>query len=200
MFSLHWWVILGFVVSTLLLLAAFDIYIRRKTGEGLMGHREVPNNRVLLFSVGILGTWIVILYPIIYLFDPNVIDVTFPIAFMRSLSLEMPGVVLIIAGWLLTTISMLQLGLSARVYLPGQKTRLITSGVYGFSRNPAYVGVYLSYLGIFLLLPSLIYLIGLCLFLVQQHFKILREEDFLKESFGAEYEEYRQRVGRYLLI
>jgi len=93
---------------------------------------------------------------------------------------------------------MFQLGLSARIYLPKQKTKLITSGPYGFCRNPAYVGVYLSFFRIFLLLPSVIYLIGFCLFLINQHFRILQEEKFLAGSFGAEYEQYKQRAGRYL--
>jgi protein-S-isoprenylcysteine O-methyltransferase Ste14 len=197
-FSLRWWLILGYVVSTLLLLAFFDICIRRKTGEGLVGHRVIPHNRIVIFAVRIIATWIVILYPVLYLFDPNLVDVTLPISPIRSLSLEIPGVLLIIVGWLLTTISMLQLGLSARVYLPGQRTGLITSGVYNFCRNPAYVGVYSSFLGMFLLLPSLIYLVGFCLFFIHQHFKILQEERFLAGAFGTAYEEYRQRVGRYL--
>ncbi len=75
---------------------------------------------------------------------------------------------------------------------------LMTSGIYRFCRNPAYMGTHLSFLGIFLVLPSLVYLIGFCIFVVYQHFRILQEERFLREAFGAEYEEYCQRVGRYL--
>jgi protein-S-isoprenylcysteine O-methyltransferase Ste14 len=198
MFSLSWWVILGYTVLTVGLLIAFDIYIRTKAGEGVVGHREFPKKLRWILIVGIIGTWVVLLFIFTYLFYPNIIDITIPINILRNAAFELPGILLIVVGWILMIIAMLQLGLSARVYLPGQKTRLITWGVYQFCRNPAYVGTYLSFLGIFLLVPSLVYLIGLCLFLVYQHFRILQEERFLREAFGAEYEAYFQKVGRYL--
>jgi len=198
MFSLSWWVILGYTILTLSLLIAFDIYIRAKVGEGMIGHREFPKNLLWIRIVGLIGTWVVLLFIIGYLFYPGIIGITFPIGILRNSALEIVGILLIVVGWILMVIAMLQLGLSARVYLPGQKTRMITSGIYRFCRNPAYMGTHLSFLGIFLLLPSLVYLIGFCLFLVYQHFRILQEERFLRGTFGAEYEEYCQRVGRYL--
>ncbi|MCC7451579.1 MAG: isoprenylcysteine carboxylmethyltransferase family protein [Anaerolineae bacterium] len=198
MFSSNWWVILGYVVFIVMLLAYFDIYVRRKTGEGLIGYQEIPDRLTGFFIAGITGTWIVILYPVLYLFYPHILEITVPISLIRNLSLDVPGCLLIIVGFALTTVAMLQLGLSARIYLPGQKTHLITSGIYRFSRNPAYSGVYLSFLGIFLILPSLIYLIGFCLFLLNQHFRIQREERFLRKSFGTDYEDYCRRVRRYL--
>ncbi len=197
MFTPGWWVILGYEVFTLLLLVFFDRAIRRKAGEGLMGHREIPEGRAGVFTAGIIGTWIVILYPIVYLVYPHILEITLPVLVLKSLALDMLGCVLIIGGFILTTVAMLQLGLSARVYLPGQKTRLMTSGIYRFSRNPAYTGVYLSFFGIFLMLPSLVYLTGFCVFLLNQHFRIQQEERFLRKSFGTEYEAYCRRVGRY---
>jgi protein-S-isoprenylcysteine O-methyltransferase Ste14 len=198
MFSLSWWVILGYTVLTLTLLIAFDIYIRTKVGEGVVGHREFPKTLLWVQIVGLIGTWVVLLFIIGYLFYPGIVDITFPIGILRNSALEIAGILLIAVGWIMMVIAMLQLGLSARVYLPGQKTKLITSGIYRFCRNPAYTGTHLSFLGIFLILPSLVYLIGFCLFLMYQHFRILQEERFLREAFGAEYEEYFRKTGRYL--
>jgi len=198
MLSSSWWVILGYTVLTLTLLIAFDIYIRAKVGEGMVGHREFPKNLLWVQIVGLTGTWVVLLFIIGYLFYPDIIDITFPISLLRNSALEIAGMLLIVVGWILMVIAMLQLGLSARVYLPGQKTGLITSGIYRLCRNPAYMGTHLSFLGVFFLVPSLVYLIGFCLFVVYQHFRILQEERFLRGAFGAEYEEYFRKVGRYL--
>lgn len=198
MFSLKWWVILFYIVYMLILLICFSIYLKRKTGEGLGGQRKIPKNLIWIFILGIIGTWVVILIPIIYLFYPNIVDITFPISIIHNLPFEILGIILIILGAILTTIAMFQLGISARIYIPKQKTKLITSGLYRFCRNPAYIGMYLSFLGLFFLLTSFLYLIGLCLFLMNQHFRILQEEKFLTNSFGAEYEEYMHKVGRYL--
>ena len=182
----------------LILLIGYQIYLKRKTGEGLGGQREIPKNLMWIFILGIIGTWILILYPIIFLFYPNIVGITFPISIIQNLPFEILGIILIVLGAILTTIAMFQLGISARIYIPKQKTKLITSGVYRFCRNPAYIGMYLSFFGLFFLLPSYLYLIGLCLFLINQHIRILQEEKFLIKSFGDEYKNYIYRVGRYL--
>lgn len=198
MFSLKWWVILFYTVYILILLIFFSIYLKIKTGEGLGVKREMPPLFIWIFLLGIIGTWIVILIPIIYLFYPNIVDSTYQISIIQNLPFEILGVILIILGAILTTIAMFQLGVSARIYIPKQKTKLITSGVYQFCRNPAYIGMDFSFFGLFFLLPSYNYLIGLCLFLMYQHFRIVQEEKFLEKTFGDEYKNYIHKVGRYL--
>lgn len=84
--------------------------------------------------------------------------------------------------------------------LPGQPTRaMIEEGPYRRSRNPLYVGMLALYLGLALLAPTFW---GLVLFpaavgLVRWG-SIRPEERFLHERFGAEYDEYAQRVRRWL--
>lgn len=79
------------------------------------------------------------------------------------------------------------------------KTRLVTGGIYRISRNPAFLGFDLVYLGILLMffswpLFALSALAGLML-----HLQIVNvEEDFLVVTFGDAYLDYRKRVNRYL--
>ena len=58
------------------------------------------------------------------------------------------------------------------------KTELITSGIYAYSRNPAFLGFDLMYLGTFLLLGN--WLTGLCsaFAILTLHLQILQEERF----------------------
>ena len=79
------------------------------------------------------------------------------------------------------------------------KTNLVTSGIYSISRNPAFLGFDLMYIGILLtffnwyLLFATVF--AVCLF----HLQIVNvEEDFLLETFGQEYLNYRKKVCRYL--
>jgi protein-S-isoprenylcysteine O-methyltransferase Ste14 len=76
--------------------------------------------------------------------------------------------------------------------------KLITTGVFAFSRNPIYVAFAFILLGQFLIFSNwivLAYLIaGVWLF----HRQVLREEGFLKDHYGQEYAAYCQRVRRYL--
>lgn len=78
------------------------------------------------------------------------------------------------------------------------KTDLVVEGIYRWSRNPAFLGFDLVYLGIWMMVPGiglgLISLLGALML----HLQIVNvEEDHLLESFGDSYLEYRRHVGRY---
>ena len=77
--------------------------------------------------------------------------------------------------------------------------KLVTEGIFNHCRNPLYVGNILMLLGVGILSNSLIYvgiLIPLFLFIYQAI--VLAEENFLRRKFGAQFEQYCQRVNRWL--
>jgi len=189
--------ILIYTIYMILFMVGFSIYIRQKTGDTLRGKIKMPKNLIWIFILGTLGTWIVLIYTILYICFPDIVDYTLPVPIIQNIYFEIIGTLLLFLGTVITTIAMLQLGISARVYLPDAKTKLITSGVYRFCRNPGYLGVNISWFGIFILVSSLFYLIGFFLFLIGIQFRILQEEKFLKEGFGEDYEIYMEKVGRY---
>ena len=80
-------------------------------------------------------------------------------------------------------------------------TFLIISGPFAYVRNPLYVGNILIYTGfgfmsnaLFPFLP----VIALIFFTWQYHTIVYEEEGYLRKAFGAAYEEYFQKVPRYL--
>ena len=78
------------------------------------------------------------------------------------------------------------------------KTDLVTSGIYSFSRNPAFLGFDLVYLGVLLMIFNLpLYIISV-LAIIILHLQIVNvEEDFLIDTFGEEYINYKKNVCRY---
>ena len=77
------------------------------------------------------------------------------------------------------------------------KTELVTTGIYRFSRNPAFLGFDLMYAGVLLLYGNLLTL-GFSVFaMVMLHLQILQEERYLADTFGAPYQEYCRHVFRY---
>lgn len=78
-----------------------------------------------------------------------------------------------------------------------QKTILMTEGILRFSRNPAFLGFDLFYIGIALMLPSLVMFIIVIVALFVFHLQILEEEKFLTTIFGDSYLIYKQKVRRY---
>ena len=81
-----------------------------------------------------------------------------------------------------------------------QKTELIIVGVYRISRNPAFLGFDLFYLGIALsfLNPVMLFFLTLCIIML--HLQILEEEKYLTSVFGAAYINYKRVTGRYFLF
>lgn len=76
--------------------------------------------------------------------------------------------------------------------------RLVTEGIFNHCRNPLYVGNILMLVGVGILSNSLFYvavLIPLFLFIYQAI--VLAEENFLRNKFGAEFDQYCQRVDRW---
>lgn len=78
------------------------------------------------------------------------------------------------------------------------ETALVTSGIYRFSRNPAFLGFDLLYLGLLIAFFHPLHLLFALFAIVMLHLQILQEERFLKETFGERYLEYRKRTRRYL--
>lgn len=78
-------------------------------------------------------------------------------------------------------------------------TSIVTTGIYGLTRNPMYVGMALVYVGLALLAGSFAVLLLLPLAMLMMHRGvILREEAYLSGKFGPEYLRYKARVRRWL--
>lgn len=79
-----------------------------------------------------------------------------------------------------------------------EKTELVTSGIFSISRNPAFLGFDLVYLGILLMFFNWVLFAVSIFAALMFHLQIVNvEEDFLLEAFGEEYLSYRKRVNRY---
>jgi len=79
-----------------------------------------------------------------------------------------------------------------------QQTRLIRNGIYHISRNPAFLGFDVFYIGFTLAFFNLAHALSLIFCVVALHLQILEEEKFLPIVFGQEYLEYKKATARYL--
>jgi protein-S-isoprenylcysteine O-methyltransferase Ste14 len=75
---------------------------------------------------------------------------------------------------------------------------IVTDGPFAYSRNPLYLATTGLYVGVTLLVNALWPLVLLVpVLLVLRWGVIAREEQYLAQKFGANYEEYRSRVRRW---
>ena len=81
---------------------------------------------------------------------------------------------------------------------PASATKLVTDGVFRFSRNPMYLGLLCLLLALSIFLGTLTALIILPLFVwYMTEFQIKPEEESLKTVFGDAYQDYLKKVRRW---
>lgn len=120
-------------------------------------------------------------------------------AWVHSVSLAWLGVVFCLAGLTLLFLSLVAFGRSFRVGIDTNRPdKLVTSGVFAVTRNPIYVGFGFVLLGELFIDPHWVLLLYLFAGIALFHRQVLREESFLREHYGNEYELYCSRVRRYL--
>ena len=102
-------------------------------------------------------------------------------------------------GDLIFLLSVLCMKDSWRAGIPANdKTELVTGGVYAYSRNPAFLGFDLQYIGVLLMFCNLLTATFTVFAVSMLHLQILQEERYLTAAFGAEYMKYHHQVFRYL--
>lgn len=80
-----------------------------------------------------------------------------------------------------------------------EQTALVTTGIYRFSRNPAFLGFDLLHLGTLLMFFSGPLCALTALAILMYHLQIVNvEEDHMIVAFGEDYLQYRKTVRRYL--
>jgi protein-S-isoprenylcysteine O-methyltransferase Ste14 len=77
--------------------------------------------------------------------------------------------------------------------------RLVTYGIFGWMRNPLYVGNFLIWLG-FIIISGVLWFIpvAILLFAVEYTLIVRYEEGVLESIFGAEYLRYKDRTSRWV--
>lgn len=114
--------------------------------------------------------------------------------------LRLVGVFIAVLGVVVFYLSVNAMGDSWRAGVPeGERTALVTSGIYRISRNPAFLAFDLVYIGILCMFLTWWLCIVTALAAVMLHLQIVNvEEPFLLEAFGEDYLDYRKKVRRYI--
>jgi len=81
-----------------------------------------------------------------------------------------------------------------------QKTDIVSTGIYRFSRNPAFVGFDLLYIGTALACPNIFMIVFAAVAVTTLHLQILEEEKYLAKEFGGKYLLYKNKTARYIVF
>jgi len=114
------------------------------------------------------------------------------------LPVHIVGLALLFLGNIIFIMAMLTMRNNWRAgFDNNQNTNLVTTGIYKYSRNPAFVGFDLLYIGCAAAFPNIINIIAALTLVILFHMQILGEEEYCAKVFGQEYSEYKMKVRRY---
>ena len=114
-------------------------------------------------------------------------------------SARFTGFLIALCGDIIFLLSVLEMKDSWRTGIPEKdQTKLVTTGLYRFSRNPAFLGFDLMYIGLLLMYFNPLNLAFSLFPIIMLHLQILQEEKYLTSIFKDSYTEYKNKVFRYL--
>lgn len=110
------------------------------------------------------------------------------------------GVVAAMLGILAVFAAELAMGASWRIGVDeSERTDLITSGPFRLARNPIYSAMLVAFLGLMLMVPNVIAVVGFVVTVLGFEATVrLVEEPYLRQIHGRAYDEYASRIARFL--
>lgn len=185
----------------LIFLIAGKIFLLKKKGVKVSSGKNKTSSQVfLLYFVFLLmmGVWIFEIAQPVFQFNFLFLPLFFTQPLLKSLLWDILGAAFVIAGLILMATSLSHFKNSLRFGLDeNNQGKLITSGIFSFSRNPFFLSLDLYFLGVALILSNLFFIIFAVLAIVGIHFFILKEEKFMRKYFGNKYLLYSRSVRRY---
>lgn len=136
---------------------------------------------------------------IMFAFLPDHYQYLLPFWYLEYDTFKIMGTILATASFIWIILSQYHMSNSWRIGINfSEETKLITSGVFCYSRNPMFLGVLVCYLGNFLIAPNAFTLLVLIVTYVVLQVQIRLEEEYLQGIHKSEYTKYKAKVRRWL--
>ena len=126
-------------------------------------------------------------------------DYAAPVRWLEHNFVRWFGLGFLVVSLVWTAIAQLQMGASWRIGIDKEnRTELVEKGLFGWSRNPIFLGMRFALMGFFLTIPNAVTLLTFVLGDVLMQIQVRLEEEHLTSLHGARYAEFTTRVRRWI--
>jgi protein-S-isoprenylcysteine O-methyltransferase Ste14 len=171
-----------------------SILLSKKLRMSIRGKNEEAIASIALFFLTILVTIFSSIFEKLH-------NLFYPINIFAHPLFNVIGICLLVLNILISCLALINMKESWRIGVKeGEKTELITNGVFGLSRNPYFLSYIVLFIAYILLVSNVAVILFSILSILSIHKMILKEELFLEALHGKKYLEYKIKVARYFII
>ncbi|WP_207493175.1 methyltransferase family protein [Aridibaculum aurantiacum] len=176
-----------------------SIRVYKKTGINPVTFGKSDNAHDYIGTIMKVLTGLLVIAVLLFSLSANTYIYLNPIPFLQKDWLQYTGLFIIHASLIWIVIAQYHMKQSWRIGIDEKnRTELITNGFFSLSRNPIFLGMILSTIGIFLIIPDTVtFFVAATSYIVIQ-IQIRLEEEFLIKQHGTVYTEYKRTVRRLL--
>ncbi len=185
------------------LLIFYILFIGRTISLAISGTKVVVlggasnkiNNLLENLTLPFLILWAILILLMAFNIEiPIILD---PI--IKNSYLSYIGIIFCYMGLLIFLTALISFGNSWRVGIDNNtQGKLVTTGIFKYSRNPIFLFMDIYFIGITLVYPTLIFILMTIIFIIGAHKQILNEENHLTKIYKEEYPIYKKQTPRYL--
>lgn len=177
---------------------AKTLFVARKTGKNPL---VLPTDDTAYGLIGLYFKYCLLsifIYVSVNALWPASAPYFMPVYALDHISFTIVGIVLLVISFAFTIIAQVHMKDSWRIGIDkDNKTSLITTGLFAYSRNPVFLAMLTSLFGLFLVRPNAFTaLVGIVSYILIQ-VQIRLEEEYLSEQHGSDYEAYKKTVRRF---
>lgn len=186
-----------FILYFAIAFVAKSLLVARRTGKNPIVFPKDGSAYALVgfyFKLVLIG---LLVYMLLFAFVPAIPNGLQPVTLFNNTIIKYIGLGLLAFALLWTVMAQAHMKDSWRIGIDtASHTELITTGLFRFSRNPIFLGMLISLLGLFFTTPNALTAFFLIIGYILIQIQIRLEEAFLAKRHGETYLHYRQTVRR----
>lgn len=135
----------------------------------------------------------------IYAFYEDGVKYLLPVWYLQTPLVQWAGIAILLIALVWIAVAQRQMSNSWRIGIDEKnKTDLVTAGVFALSRNPIFLGMLCTLLGLFLVIPNAITFCVLITGIISVQVQVRLEEEFLTRLHGQDYVDYCSKTRRWI--
>ncbi|MBU2949989.1 isoprenylcysteine carboxylmethyltransferase family protein [Tamlana agarivorans] len=188
-----------FIIYFLFVFVIRSILLKNKTGINPLTFNKTDDAHGFNGKVFTVITFMELVVVGIYAFKIEWYKYLLPFWYIENEILSIIGWGFLIISLIIVWIAQSHMANSWRIGIDEKnKTKLVTKGLFSFSRNPIFLGIMIANMGLFLVIPNAFTLLIISLSTISINTQIRLEEAFLEREFGNDYLEYVNKVRRWI--